>query len=400
MVFIKKISTVFECIKVCGGLDYNFFKGKTANSNQYARQEMTADNKFAGLIWKVQEMVRFHGIMLKMSIDDRQLGGYRAYFEEDLNIMFALDYGVVDFPVWAKKVIPLEHFKKIRAAYHPEVGTSEIREKCHQLHYGINLLNQALKATFVPGPNISFDEGGVASRSRMNPVRQYNKDKPDKFRVDFFVLCNNTPGAYFIIHIDVYQGRNTENIRIPPEIHKMPTTQKAVVNVVIQSKISHDPDGMRKLFMDNWYAAALLLVMLREQYQILGAGTSRQNRIGWMKEQMTLTKKDKRGASMNLYDKMNGVLVTQWNDNKVVSCTSTIRVLGLVSVNRRTGQDILELKIKKALKEYQEYMDVLDHINQFRERGGCFAAKYHFKKWYKKADITVLNFSLLNSFFA
>ena len=50
---------------------------------------------------------------------------------------------------------------------------------------------------------MTFDEGGVASRSRMNPVRQYNKDKPNKFRVDFFVLANNSPGKYFIVHLDV-----------------------------------------------------------------------------------------------------------------------------------------------------------------------------------------------------
>ena len=52
--------------------------------------------------------------------------------------------------------------------------------------------NATSRATFVPGPNLSFDEGGVSSRSRMNPVRQYNKDKPNKFCVDFFVLHEQT----------------------------------------------------------------------------------------------------------------------------------------------------------------------------------------------------------------
>ena len=89
---------------------------------------------------------------------------------------------------------------------------------------------------------MSFDEGGVASRSRFNPICQYNKDKPQKFHVDFFVLCNNSPGQYFILHCDVYQGKNAENIGIPDEITKLPTTQKAVVNSFIQSKLGNDPN--------------------------------------------------------------------------------------------------------------------------------------------------------------
>ena len=110
----------------------------------------------------------------------------------------------------------------------------------------------------------------------MNPVRQYNKDKPNKFRVDFFVLANNNNGKFFIMHLDVYQGKNASNIGIPPEIRTMPTFQKAVVNSIIQSRIGNDPDGKRMLFMDNRYSSASLFILLREQYDILCAGTKRK----------------------------------------------------------------------------------------------------------------------------
>ena len=71
---------------------------------------------------------------------------------------------------------------------------SSIGNKYHQLQYALDILNATSHTTFVPGPNFSFDEGGVASRSRMNPVRQYNKDKPNKFCVDIFVVVNNEAG--------------------------------------------------------------------------------------------------------------------------------------------------------------------------------------------------------------
>ena len=161
-------------------------------------------------------MTQFCGCVLKMSIDDRKLGGYKAYFGSDVQVNLSNTYSVnlSHYPAWAKNYFTLFRFKQIRAALHPEVGASSIGDKCHQLRFGINQLNAAARRTFVPGANLSFDEGGVASRSRMNPVRQYNKDKPDKFRVEFFILSNNTPGKYFIYHLDVYQGKNSENINI------------------------------------------------------------------------------------------------------------------------------------------------------------------------------------------
>ena len=216
----KKFNTIFECVSVAGGMDYEFFKRLTANSNEYARLHMSQDGEFGGSKWSnisVQEMIRFHGMILKMSIDDRELGGYTAYFTEEMSVNCSRSFSVklTDYMAWGLKIMSLRRFKQIRASFHSEVGTSKVGDKCHQLRHALNTLNAASMRTFIPGIDLSFDEGGVASRSRFNPVRQYNKDKPQKFRVDFFVLCNNSPGMYFIIHCDVYQGKNAANIGIP-----------------------------------------------------------------------------------------------------------------------------------------------------------------------------------------
>ena len=82
-------------------------------------------------------------------------------------------------------------------------------------------LNQSAYRMFTPGLDLSFDKGGIASHSRFNHVRQYNKDKPQKFRFDFFVLCNNSPEKYVILHCDVYQGKNSEDIGILEEIRSL-----------------------------------------------------------------------------------------------------------------------------------------------------------------------------------
>ena len=60
--------TILECVQVCGGMDYEFFKRIRANSNQYGRLNMNDLGDFGGSPWTnitVQEMIRFHGVLLK-----------------------------------------------------------------------------------------------------------------------------------------------------------------------------------------------------------------------------------------------------------------------------------------------------------------------------------------------
>ena len=268
------------------------------------------------------------------------------------------------------------------------------------MKHDIDKLNLISRRTFIPGPDLTFDEGGISSRSRMNPVRQYNKDKPNKFRVDFFVLANNTSEKFFTIHLDVYQGKNAANIGIPGEIQTLPTTQNAVINAIMQSKIANDPNGKRCVFMDSRYPAAALFILLREQCNILCSETIRKNRIGWSTEQMNLTKSMPRGMRKVLYNHVNKVMATKWVDNKVVSCTSTLQVSGEVPVQKRSGTEILNLMVEKSLKCYHEGMGGVDRGDQYQELGAGFALKAHYKKWYKKAYFFVLDFMTLNAFLA
>ena len=67
-------------------MSYTFSKRLTTNSNEYARTHQQTNGKFGGYTWAnitTQEMIRFHGVLLKMSIDDHNLGRYKAYFTEN-----------------------------------------------------------------------------------------------------------------------------------------------------------------------------------------------------------------------------------------------------------------------------------------------------------------------------
>ena len=108
---------------------------------------------------------------------------------------------------------------------------------------------------------------------------------------------------------------------------------KAVLNAVMQSGISINPNGLQQLHMDNHYSAGTLFIILCEVHGILASGTVHVNRGGWPCESMSLSVKTHDcGALKCLYDKTNKLLTLQWVDNKVINCISPLDEVRLVPV--------------------------------------------------------------------
>jgi Transposase IS4 len=234
---------------------------------------------YNGLVWKhisIDEMHRFMGVMLRMSMTKIDSGGYPAYFSpDDEDAEYDSDTDVENEKIIGSRgfvsMVPdefrmsLNRYKQIRGAFHPEdkaLGNGS-EDKSYMLRNAMSELNEASLAVYVPERALSFDEGGSACRSRRCPIRQYNKDKPDKYRVDFFILAGAE--SRVIYHIDVYQGRNDFNVGIAPEFKNLPTTMKAVLNAVSKSGISsgsNDVNGYRIVALDNRYQCPQLAYLL------------------------------------------------------------------------------------------------------------------------------------------
>ena len=89
---------------------------------------------------------------------------------------------------WGVYIITLIRFKQIRSPFHLEAGTYFCGDKFHQLCYFIRMFNDKLKNIFVLEDHCAFDEGGITMMIRYCPVRMYNKNKPEKYRVNFSSL--------------------------------------------------------------------------------------------------------------------------------------------------------------------------------------------------------------------
>ena len=251
-------------LKVLGRFSYAFVARLTRNSNDYAEwyilPQYPRHYKIHHERWRnieVEEMYRFLGIMLKISLSPVDAGGYVAYFNKEDN---SIRYNsakpamkIANSRGFASDYMTLGRFRQIRMAYHPEDKLKgDGGDKCYQIRNALKTANYAAIHCFIIGKNLTFDEGGIACRSRFCPVRMYNSQKPDRFRVDLFILaCAMT---YVVFNVDVYQGKNPANVEIDESIVDLPTTQKAPMNACLKAKLNLDTNPLaRHLRLDNRY---------------------------------------------------------------------------------------------------------------------------------------------------
>ena len=107
-------------------------------------------------------------MMLWISIEPRNMGGYTSYFMEDTIIHLYHGYYVQlrGYDDWTKYVMNIIRFKQIRSYFHPEAGTYLCGEKYHRLCYFICISNYKSKIIFVLGEHGGFDEGGISMSIR------------------------------------------------------------------------------------------------------------------------------------------------------------------------------------------------------------------------------------------
>jgi hypothetical protein len=223
-----------------------------AESNNYyhslIKPGLGNNNKFLGLKWDnitKAEMYRFLGIILRISMNERDSGGYKAYFTQDNKVLHTgvgpghESHEIPGTKGWASRYMSLRRFQQICAAFHPEnVSAGLGGNKCYQIAG-----TRSCRAGTLPSM-----KAVVACRSRLCPVQQYNKDKPQQYLVDFFILADSS--TYAILHLDVYQGRNATNVNIDSRCLNLPTTMKAVVNAVFQTNLIHKTeDG--QMYLDG-----------------------------------------------------------------------------------------------------------------------------------------------------
>ena len=127
-------------------------------------------------------------------------------------------------------------------------------------------------------------------------------------------------------------------------------------------------------------------------------GTCRNNRKGWPKHLLDLKKNVTRGTFKMTYCRHSQIGAYQWCDSKVVNCVSSYLSFDVGTVKRQVGSTRKQFSCPQALMHYQQNMGGVDKGDQIRGHFGGFASQSHFKKWYKKTLMAVVDCMLLNAY--
>ena len=240
----------------------------------------------------------------------------------------------------------------------------------------IKKLSENFRRVFKPGKNIAVDEAMIAWRGPL-AFRVFNPDKPDKFGIKVFELCDSATG--YCCNFEFYSGKKTCS------------AQGATFDIVDRLTSPYYGCG-RTLYVDNYYTSPDLFRHLHAE-GTLACGTMRLNRKNGPPKRMIpkLKKTDKAPSSLT-----NGTLnLLRFFDKREVNVLTTAHNHDMVETgknNLATGEAIVKLQ---AVVDYNKFMGAVDRSDQM--------VSYHtFKrrtlKWWKKAFFHMFSLGVLNAF--
>ena len=118
----------------------------------------------------------------------------------------------------------------------------------------VTLLDRKFAEAFVPGKNISVDEGLVKFNGRLS-FKQYMPMKPSKFSIKVWLLANSD--CYYIPRFQVYPGKNRTNSEL--------FNCKGLGYYVVWTLGEPYLDTNHHFFLDNFFTSVDLVKSLHEQ---------------------------------------------------------------------------------------------------------------------------------------
>jgi hypothetical protein len=158
-------------------------------------------------------------------------------------------------------------------------------------------------------------------------IKQYIKDKPNKWGIKAFLLCDSQTAYCF--RFEIYIARSSDF-----EGENLELTSAVVLNLTKGMEYK-----VHIVYTDNFYTSVVLAYNLKV-CGICMVGTFRSNRKGYPK--VLAEVKDKhlqRGQfRWQMTDKMSAIV---WKDKRIVHCISTIHKPTTVQVARRNKNGVV-----------------------------------------------------------
>jgi hypothetical protein len=192
---VDENSSVFDCFSIFFNDD--FWKLVKTETNRYAGQ-MKAKQARRGLLksgsmlynWKpvtLQELKHFFSIIIHMTLVQKETIDSYWSTREIINTSFP------------RKIMPRDRFRAIYSCLHLNDNAhyiprgQENYDAFFKLRPYFKQLCEICEQSFYPDEELTIDEGTCGFRGRIH-FRVFNKDKPDKYGMKIYMLCDAHTG--------------------------------------------------------------------------------------------------------------------------------------------------------------------------------------------------------------
>ena len=224
---------------------------------------------------------------------------------------------------------------------------------------------------YTPFQFISVDEGMVPWKGRLS-FRQYLPNKPDKFGMKLYILCDSTNG--YMSLFDVYTGADYEPNPDRDEFEDLEGHTFQVVMGLLRRASVLGKGYM--LFVDNYYTSPTLFDALFAE-DTMAVGTARLNR----REMPKALKETKLTRGQAVFRQRENLTAVKWRDKRDVTILSTVNKATFTltnRVNRTTGELVT---LPTAIVLYNKYMGGVDRCDQLNK---YYTITRKTIKWWKK----------------
>ncbi|XP_054614360.1 piggyBac transposable element-derived protein 4-like [Dunckerocampus dactyliophorus] len=307
-------------------------------TNLYAKQFFQAHPDTLphsrGKVWKpvsVPELKTFFGLSF--------LTGYIK--KPNLELYWSVDE--IDATPYFSQTMPRNRFQLIwRFLHYNNNASQDATDKMYKVRPVLDYIVSKFKELYQPFENICIDEWMMKWRGRLS-FKVYNPQKPIKYGIKSYILCDSYSGYCYNMQPDVGQARS------------LPDT--------VFSLLDRLPGHGYTLFMDNFYnSVALCEQLLKSKTNV--CGTLRKNR-GEPQIFRELTKSDL-GVEGKLVRHNGRVLVVAWQEKRLVKMVTTCHhdTMQRVEVWQK-GHKEMEVQLKpECIVAYNACMNGVDKMDQ------------------------------------
>lgn len=278
--------------------------------------------------------------------------------------------------------MPYRRYKQIARYFHfcNNEALIDPSDRLAKVRTVMEYLVEKFKAYYLPNKELSLDEGVLGWRGRLI-FKVYNPDKPDKYGIKLYILCEAKSG--YVFNFSVYHGVGT-------------TIKETVTSLI--DPIKHCG---YTVYMDNFYNSVSLADTLYHECGTHCCGTLRLPR-GAPKDLQKVVKDPKFPVHEVEYRRKDNTFIVCWKDKRLVSMISTchnaathkVTLKRKKKIGGRTRMEKITVDRPKMIHDYNKNMSGVDHFDQM--------VKYYkfvrrTPRWTKKMISFLLQMAMFNA---